>query len=244
VLDGLQPGEQLVSQNYALGRCEMQFRLYPPEDWAHVDNAGVSEQDRDDLRAVDFAEDEITGREEVDDLSGPRGPRGASLHVEGRGQPLSGGDDPTPFAFDFGVASYHPDCHPPGQELFELSGGDEVSLVVEMLPEQLFGTCGDEELRFAPFARARALVAPGEPVTLDAVEAVALSDLSDEPERAFYACNRLAADGTALAGDAASGAIADVSSLRQWLDIRASFDLFRLREAGCEWQPPTFQEQF
>jgi hypothetical protein len=71
-----------------------------------------------------------------------------------------------------------------------------------------------------------------------------LSDLSDERERPFYACNRLAADETPLPGNAAAGMTESASSLRQWLDVRASFDLFRLREAGCEWQPPTFQEQF
>lgn len=259
VLSALQPGQQDLSLKYALGECEMQYRMYPPEDWAHIENPEVSEADRDELRAVEFdSSRQDPGREESDDFAGPRGPKGASLIVEGFGRRTEGEEEPTAFRFEFGTTSFAPDCDPDGEEFFQLTENGDLSLVVEMFPEQLFGTCGDnEDLRFAPIARARQLVPEGEPVTLTSLEELKLSELSEDGEPEFYECDRtteidptselfeeLTGSNTSSAQALLDGDSPPFDNLREWLASRARFDLFGVRGAECTWQGETFEEQF
>lgn len=229
VMDALQPGEQPVAKSYAIGKCEMGFKMSPPEDWAHVDNPGVSEADRDSLRAVKFP-----GQPMVDEFSGPRGSQGVSLRLVGQGRRIDSDDAPVEFLFNFPTQASAPLCAPEGQEFFELTGDRELTTVIEMSPEKLLGTCGDNsELRFAGIAAAQP-AGSSDPVTLAHLRDVKLVDLAESERDEFYVCDRgLDTEDQPENDDMNDSQPGPDFTLRRWLGFRAGYDLFGVRDAEC-----------
>lgn len=240
VMNPLQPDEQPLSLNYALGQCSVGFRLRPPEVWAVV-NPGASEADRAALRAAPFDNVDREG-------FGNGGPLGASLRVIGSAHPVGDPDATTPFRFEFGMESRPPRCSPRGEPWFSFSGGSEVELKVELAPEALFRTCeAAPRVLFGAFAEAAAALPLGAEarLTQDDLADLRLEGLPEAIRGAYtdlpLRCPEGSADSNAATNteappESSPARPPDTSdlTLRDWLTARAAGALLGLQDAQCE----------
>ncbi len=139
VLDARSGAPEKISTPYALGACDLRFRMRPPPEDA-VLGQGVSAADLAFLRlpgSDDFAKD-----------------TGSAVYVSGSAR--SGGIEKR-FAWSFRLSAQYDDCEIPAESGVHLASDVEQTLDIAIGSKSFFQHVPNEplaELRFAPFAEA------------------------------------------------------------------------------------------